>query len=697
MLLKEAKVPTKFNLLRAVMAWRLPLRWYQRLTLATAGAIWLLIVLGGLVRVTGSGQGCGASWPMCHGQLIPNLEYHELIEWNHRLIAFLVGWLMVITVGTTLLWYRQPRRLMWMAILAAVTYIGQAILGGITVLLHLDHTWVAAHMGNSMLLLASVVLLALFSRVSVSSSRFQVSGLDGETQNSKFTHRATLRAEIQNSERWLRGVVLGALLWTYVGLFTGSAVIGADANLACSAWPQCGENQLLPETAAQWINFGHRLAVGLSDVLLLVVAVMIWRSNRRQDRRLMNTTRILAGIYISQVFVGAFTIWLGAPPFMKGAHLALAAATWATLVVMTAFVWIGPAKSSRFQVPGSKLDSGSGSDGGDSGKELEVEVEKPEVQRPKVGVLNASSVTNNLKLKTQNSKLGIYLGLMRLKVIPLLLIPTLCAMLIAAVQHPVQGTLLPLIGWTLLGGTLATGGAHAINQYLDRDIDARMRRTRRRAVASGQLAPENALIFGIALTIVGVLQLALTVNWLAAGLALAGNLFYVFVYTIWLKRTSTQNIVIGGAAGAVPPLVGWAAVTGRLDLPALLFFAIIFFWTPAHFWALALVRKEDYEAAGVPMLPVVRGEKVTRWNILLYAVLLVAVTILPFAVNALSWLYLVTAVGLGTLLVSRAVGLLRKGTAIRAWRLFKFSNTYLAVLYLVMVIDRVVALGWISF
>jgi protoheme IX farnesyltransferase len=195
----------------------------------------------------------------------------------------------------------------------------------------------------------------------------------------------------------------------------------------------------------------------------------------------------------------------------------------------------------------------------------------------------------------------------------------------------------------------------------------------------------------VALSALGFVQLWLTVNAVAAGLAVAGNLFYVFVYTIWLKRTSVQNIVIGGAAGAVPPLVGWAAVTGGIGLPALLFFAIIFFWTPAHFWALALVRQEDYREAGIPMLPVVRGEAATRAGILHYALLLVGATLLPVAIQALGGLYLLAAGGLGAVLLWRAVDLARQASPARAWQLFKFSNTYLALLYLAMVVDRLLA------
>ena len=628
-----------------ILAWRLPLRWYRRLTLATAGAVWMLIVLGGLVRVTESGTGCGSSWPMCYGHLIPDFEYHQLIEWNHRLFATLVGLLMIVTVGSTLLWYRKPRRIMWMAILAAVTYLGQAVLGGITVLLHLDKTWVAAHMGNSMLLLASVFLLAAFSRL-------------GDIK-------------IQEKNRWLRYLSLGTCLWTYVALFTGSAVVGADADTSCAAWPQCSASQLLPDTADQWINFGHRLAVGLSDVLLLVMAFLVWRL-RRQDKRLMLTVRVLGGLYISQVFLGAFTIWLGAPAYLKGAHLSLAAATWGTLVIMTLFMWIGP----KVVTTGPETNSGSATGGG---RNLSAWTRT----KRRVGGLIPQTVRN-------------YVGLMRPGVIPLLLVPTIASMLIAAVQHPIGDSLWGLIGLTSLGGILATGGAHTINQYLDRDIDARMKRTRQRAIVSGRVSANRALAFGIGLTVVAVIELWVTVNPLAAGLSLAGNLFYVFVYTMWLKRSSPQNIVIGGAAGAVPPLVGWAAVTGSVELPAILFFAIIFFWTPAHFWALALVRHEEYEAAGVPMLPVVKGEAATRRGILEYAVLLLLVTLVPFMVNALSWLYLVTALGMGLMFVGRAAGLMRNYSTARAWKLFKFSNNYLALLYLVMVVDRLLAMGGLA-
>ncbi len=234
-----------------------------------------------------------------------------------------------------------------------------------------------------------------------------------------------------------------------------------------------------------------------------------------------------------------------------------------------------------------------------------------------------------------------YVQLMKPGILTLLLVTTLGAMLIAGNGIPSFG----LVLITILGGTLTAGGANVFNCYIDRDIDAKMNRTKQRATASGRMKPRTALIFGITITLAGVLLLGFFANWLAAGLALIGNLYYVFIYTLWLKRTTPHNIVVGGAAGAIPPLVGWAAVTGTLAPGAWILFAIIFYWTPPHFWALALLKQGEYGRVGVPMLPVVSGEQETRKQIFLYTVLLTAVTLLlvPFG---MSWIYLVGALAL---------------------------------------------------
>lgn len=282
-----------------------------------------------------------------------------------------------------------------------------------------------------------------------------------------------------------------------------------------------------------------------------------------------------------------------------------------------------------------------------------------------------------------------YLGLVKPRIIPLLLIPTGAAMLIAERLQPVPMPMfVRLFALTLVGGTLAASGAHVFNCYLDRDLDANMRRTRARAFPTGRVRAGPALAFGAVLTLASFALLGFAVNWLAAALALAGNLFYVLVYSLWLKRATPQNIVIGGAAGAVPPLVGWAAVTHQVGLPAILLFAIIYFWTPAHFWALALVREEDYRSAGVPMLPVVRGREETRRQILRYTVLLCLATVALYVTQAMGLVYLTVAVVLGGIFLVRAWQLLRGADTAVAWRLFKYSNMYLALLYGAMVVDR---------
>jgi len=240
---------------------------------------------------------------------------------------------------------------------------------------------------------------------------------------------------------------------------------------------------------------------------------------------------------------------------------------------------------------------------------------------------------------------------------------------------------------TMAGLALACGGASALNHVLDRDIDRLMPRTGERPVAGDRIAPARALEFGLTLSAFSFVLLATGANVLTAVLALVGNLFYVLVYTGWLKRSTPQNIVIGGAAGAVPPVVGWAAVTGQLALPALFLFLIVFFWTPPHFWALALLIKRDYEAAQIPMLPVVRGDRETTRQIVLYSLVLFGVTLLPFAWRTAGVVYLAAAVLLGAVFLRLAWRLRKETTPARARALFHFSLLYLAILFVAMAID----------
>ena len=280
-----------------------------------------------------------------------------------------------------------------------------------------------------------------------------------------------------------------------------------------------------------------------------------------------------------------------------------------------------------------------------------------------------------------------YVALTKPRIMSLLLVTGFCGMIVGARGWPGTTTAIS----AMAGLALACGGASALNHMLDRDIDPLMgERTKQRPVASGRVAPSRALEFGLALSAFSFVLLASTVNVLTAVLALVGNLFYVLVYTRLLKRTTPQNIVIGGAAGAVPPLVGWAAATGHVGIAALILFAIVFVWTPPHFWALALLLKENYAAAKVPMLPVVRGERETARQIVIYSLGLVAVTLLPWAWGTVGLLYLASALALGAVFIGLAERLRRDITPRRAVVLFHYSLLYLALLFAAMALDLVV-------
>ncbi|MBM3634785.1 MAG: protoheme IX farnesyltransferase [Actinobacteria bacterium] len=269
------------------------------------------------------------------------------------------------------------------------------------------------------------------------------------------------------------------------------------------------------------------------------------------------------------------------------------------------------------------------------------------------------------------------------RIISLLLVTTVCAMF-AAKQGVPSGW---LVLWTVLGGYLSAGGANTINQYVDRDIDAVMGRTDRRPIVMGRISPGAALAYGVGLVVASVLVLGFLTTWLAAGLSFVGVLLYVGLYTLWLKRTTIHNIVIGGAAGAIPPLVGWAAVTGNLSFGAVLLFAIVFVWTPPHFWALALMLERDYDEAGVPMLPVVYGEQATRVQVLLWSVVMFGTTLLPYAAGA-GLVYLIGSVVLGAPFLWMAWKLWRGGAdRARASLIFHYSLAYLALLFVVVAVD----------
>jgi len=450
------------------------------------------------------------------------------------------------------------------------------------------------------------------------------------------------------TRKFVRLAITNALL-VYGLMLSGSYVVGSSATLACPGWPLCGTP---PQWAIQYhladINSFHRL------VAVFVGLVLIWTLISALRRRKVAPGQawvaLVAGVlFVAQSSVGGLIVLLKRPDFVAGLHLALATAVWGCLVLLAVLA----ARQLRAAPQGEALE--------------ELVAEKKEVGPIRQTIAN-------------------YVDLMKPHVTVLLLGTTLAAMAIAQRGLPPLGLVLA----TLLGGAMAAGSANCINCYIDRDIDQIMGRTQRRSLPAGRVQPTQALIFGIVLGVGAFVVLSLFVNLLSAILACSAILFYVFVYTLWLKRTSAQNIVIGGAAGAVPVLVGWTAVTHTLTLPAIWLFALIFYWTPPHFWALSLLIQKDYEKASIPMMPVVLGERETRKQIFLYSLLLLAVTLILFAMHAMGYIYLVAAVVLGGILLYMSIRLLRDKSKKWARTLFWYSNCYLAMIFAAMVVDRVI-------
>jgi protoheme IX farnesyltransferase len=428
-------------------------------------------------------------------------------------------------------------------------------------------------------------------------------------------------------------------------LISGTSVTGAKAGLACPDWPLC-QGEIFPPNPAfdMVLNLLHRFTVVAAGV---GVAGIILQTRRcfPQHALLVKWSTALGFLFLAQAGLGGLNVLLRFPGFMSAAHLALAISIWGSLVILAAIFYL-TAKSTL-----------------------------PEE--------NESREVTSGPLATRQ-KAAIYFKLTKPWILVLLLITTVGAMFIAAESLPP----ISLILYTLLGGTLAASGASVLNSYIDSDIDGLMSRTSRRPTVTGLVTPQETLFFGLALSTLSFLVFAVFVNILSAALSTLGIIYYVFFYTLYLKRATIHNIIIGGAAGAIPPLVGWTAVTNSLDLGAFYLFAIIFFWTPPHTWALALLVKKDYARARVPMLPVVAGDQETTYQIFLYSVLLITLTLLPFVAQLMGWLYVTAAVVLGVPFLYLAWALWQSYNKSTSKRLYKFSQLYLALLFLMMALDR---------
>jgi heme o synthase len=427
--------------------------------------------------------------------------------------------------------------------------------------------------------------------------------------------------------RWVLALFFVVMALTIVGRIV--VVTGAIAY--CDGFPFC-----LPSHPFGWFKQAHIILVGIASVVMLFVLRKAWRE-QREHSILLPLTTILGVMFFGQALVGAVQVIQVYPPHLVFLHTLTTIALWVSLLLL---VYTS-------------------------------------------GVL----AEDNKKAVNQDKQQRVkdFIALSKPLIVGLLLITTYGGLVIGGKAWPSFS----LTVWTLIGGALAAGGSSALNQYIDRELDKNMQRTAKRPLADGRLTNAEGLAFGLGLSLMSYYVLACFVNGLAALLSLAGIIYYVILYSLWLKKATVQNIVIGGGAGAIPPMVGYAAATGHLDWTAWILFAIIFMWTPPHFWALAIVRMKDYERAGVPMLPVVRGELETRKQIFIYTVELIAVTLLLPILDLAGVFYTIASLVLGGALIYAAWAVWKEGGNKVAWRMYKWSSTYLVFIFLAIMIDAV--------
>ncbi len=413
----------------------------------------------------------------------------------------------------------------------------------------------------------------------------------------------------------------------------GRLVAVSGNPMACAGWPLC-----IPDGVSGWVQLFHRFTAVFTSMLMLGLLFEAWRIHRDHHVILPFTT-VTVTLFFAQAYTGALLTMRGFPEDLHIFHTISAASLWISLTGL-------------------------------------------------VIVSGLFSRTQSVEFPPFNfrQRMKDFLALTKPIIVLLLLVTTYAGLVMGGRQFPGFS----LTFWTLLGGALAAGGSGALNQYIDRNLDQFMQRTAKRPLAAGRLTAAEGLSFGLAACIIGIYIQAGFVNFLAAGLSLVGILYYVVLYSVYLKKATVQNIVIGGGAGAIPPMVGWAAATGSLGIPAWMLFAIIFFWTPPHFWALAIVRAKDYERAGVPMLPVVRGEKETRWQIFIYTIGLVGLTLVMPIFGFAGHVYLVLALIFGLGLIYAAWRVYRiEGNKV-AWQMYRYSSMYLAFIFLALMIDALV-------
>ena len=590
-----------------------------------------VIMWGAFVRASFSGDGCGANWPACGGEIIPNLNRTpKIIEFMHRISTTPLAPLLLLLVFWSRSIFPKGHQVRSFAVITFLFTLMEGLVGAVQVKLG-----ATAH--------SESILRAVIGSVHLTTTFFLLSSL-------------TLTAWIGSGEKQIRFKNQGVIGLAIFIAFAGSLILGVSGVITAlgdmlhpSATLAEGIRQDFLPGASFLVRLRplHPLIAMSVGLYSLLIAGLL--SHLRPSPNTERFAKRMGALFIIQIFAGALNLLMKAPIPMQLLHLLLGDLVWLNLVLLSA----------------SAMAEGV-----------------PVIEDHRFGL----EIEEGLEVAGWKD----YLALTKPRVISLLLFTTLAAMFIA--QKGVPNLLLFLaVG---IGGYMAAGAANAINMVIDRDIDGRMKRTSTRPTVTRKITSSNALWFAFWLASGSFALLWLSANLLTAMLALAGLVFYVVIYTMLLKRRTWHNIVIGGAAGAFPPLVGWAAITNNLSALAWVLFAIIFVWTPVHFWALAILLKDDYASVGIPMLPVVRGDRVTVIQIIGYTVLTALISITPFFIHelALGKIYFVASVVLNAILFVYALQLFQKIERPRASKLFHYSMLYLALLFLMMAIDRSVHL-----
>jgi protoheme IX farnesyltransferase len=604
--------------------------YFRWLTLSAAVAALLLTLLNSISRADGA-PGCTGYWPLCNGQWFASTEVtYTGLDWvdlARRAVSAVGAPLFIAAALAAWRSYARVRWVLWPAWLGVGGLLLQFLLG-----------LLPPQPGVQVLHFAlGLIQMALW--ITATAVAFQLHK-DPRLGDALFHFDAVSR---------LAG---SAVIAVFALATLGATVTAFGARFACPGWPLCG-NALIPGDGFGWLSFTHRLAALTAGLLLAGSVIQAWQL-RRENTPVVVSASLTAAFFVGQLLLSVENVLNGFPLRLNALHGATAALIWAGVVSFAVlamqYVRLSPLK---FPVP-------------------------------------AWAAFPHTLRGAQFSLAGLrrtfvdYLILTKPVVMILLLVTTAAAMVIAGRDWPP----LDLFLWTMLGGAMASGGASALNQVIDRDLDQHMTRTARRPIAQGRISYAAGLAFGLTLTVGAFYVLAVFVNYAAAFWAMAGSAYYVLGYSLLLKKSTVQNIVIGGGAGAIPPLVGWAAVSGDVGMAGLFLFALIFFWTPPHFWALSLLKKNDYARAGIPMLPVVWGEEETRRQILLYTLLLVALTLLFTPAGIAGQVYLGGAALLGLGFLWLALRLWRAPSNKAAWRLYKYSSYYLALMFALLVADR---------